>query len=110
MSISVSLSLSVSLYVFVCCWFCVCLFVLPFVFCLMVLFRFLLSTRVRVEHQFVLLAPAINIVFYLCSILVSGEHTRALYRSGLPTCDFLRETAVKDLFMSCEEHVNYLLF
>lgn len=58
-SISVSLSLSVFVVV-CCCWFRVCLFVLPFVFCLMVLFRFLLSTRVRVEHQFVLLAPAIN--------------------------------------------------
>lgn len=104
--------------VYCCCWLCVCLFVcfcfLYFLFCLMVFWISVLFTRVRVEHQFVWLAPpAINILLYLCStrILVSGKHTRALYRSGaaayvrLPT-----RTGSKKSFMSCEKHAKYLLF
>lgn len=109
-----------SISVFVCCLLLLlvlCLFVcllLLFVFCLMVFKISVLFTRVRVEHQFVWLAPpAINILLYLCStrILVSGKHTRALYRSGaaayvrLPT-----RTGSKKSFMSCEEHAKYLLF
>lgn len=110
-----------SISVFVCCLLLLlvlCLFVcfcfLYFIFCLMVFWISVLFTRVRVEHQFVWLAPpAINILLYLCStrILVSGKHTRALYRSGaavyvrLPT-----RTGSKKSFMSCEEHAKYLLF
>lgn len=118
-AVAQSISVSISLSVFVCC------LLLLLVLCLFVCFCFLyfvwwffwisvLFTRVRVEHQFVWLAPpAINILLYLCStrILVSGKHTRALYRSGaavyvrLPT-----RTGSKKSFMSCEEHAKYLLF
>lgn len=93
----------------------VCLF--AFAFCILfdgfLDFCFIYA-RILVEHQFVWLAPpAINILLYLCStrILVSGKHTRALYRSGaaayvrLPT-----RTGSKKSFMSCEEHAKYLLF